>query len=348
MNILSSGNEIVDKMISVNFTGNIISENWFNTITYENGKPNLVAIVVLSDIVYWYRPKEIRDEESGQMRGYTKRFKDDLLQRNYQQLTDKFGISKRQATAAVNALEELGVIKKVFRNIRKGGMYLNNVMYIELVPERLFQLTYGTQIEEISVSHLNVTPITVKSDRCNITKEGVLQPDVISPTIGCETNTKITTEIFNKKYNNPINQSELDTMDKINIYMDIIKENIEYDCLVHDCGLYGKELIDEIVSMIVETVAVSRKEIWIAGAKQPYQLVKGKFLKLDNGHIKYVIDCLHRNTSKIGNIKAYLLTALFNAPSTISNYYQAEVNYDMYGGGRFSNFGKEESEDLEE
>ena len=65
----------------------------------------------------------------------------------------------------------------------------------------------------------------------------------------------------------------------------------------------------------------------------PYELVKSKFLKLNSGHLEYVIGCMHDTNTKITNIKAYMVTALYNAPSTINHYYQQEVQHDMYGGG---------------
>ena len=71
----------------------------------------------------------------------------------------------------------------------------------------------------------------------------------------------------------------------------------------------------------------------ISGAEYPYQFVKNKLLKVNYSHIQYVLECLHDTTTKVRNVKAYLLTCLFNAPSTIGNYYRVEVNHDMYGSG---------------
>ena len=67
----------------------------------------------------------------------------------------------------------------------------------------------------------------------------------------------------------------------------------------------------------------------IAGDVYPKNLVKSKFLKLNYSHVEYVINCLGKNTTKVRNIKSYLLASLFNAGSTISSYYRAEVNHDM-------------------
>lgn len=124
-----------------------------------------------------------------------------------------------------------------------------------------------------------------------------------------------------------------DQMDVIGAYTDIIKSNIEYEYLVEGCGLGEKEYIDEIVELIVETISVKRDVFLIAGAEYPYQFVKNKLLKVNSSHIQYVLECLHDNTTKIRNVKSYLLACIFNAPSTINNYYRAEVNHDMYGGG---------------
>ena len=114
------------------------------------------------------------------------------------------------------------------------------------------------------------------------------------------------------------------------LYEKIIKESIEYDYLLTDNSLRQDEL-REIVDLVVEIVAVERETVRINGTDYPYQVVKGKFLKLNMSHIQYVIDCMQNNTTKIGNMRSYLLTALFNAPNTMSNYYRSEVAYDMYG-----------------
>ena len=67
----------------------------------------------------------------------------------------------------------------------------------------------------------------------------------------------------------------------------------------------------------------------IASNSYPAQLVRSKFLKLTYFHVTYVLDCMKRNTTRVRNIKKYLLATLFNAPTTIGGYYQVEVNHDM-------------------
>lgn len=120
--------------------------------------------------------------------------------------------------------------------------------------------------------------------------------------------------------------------DEIDGYRELVKENIEYEYLV-DSDPHKRDLIEEILNLIVDTIVVRRKQIRIGNAEYPFELVKGKLLKLNMNHIQYVLECMEKNYSKVHNIKNYLLTALFNAPNTIGNYYQSEVNHDMYGGG---------------
>ena len=86
---------------------------------------------------------------------------------------------------------------------------------------------------------------------------------------------------------------------------------------------------EKIFYLILETVLCKNKSIVVASSEYPAELVRSKFLKLNMFHVEYAMDCMRKNTSKIHNIKKYLLAALFNAPSTISGYYQAEVNHDL-------------------
>ncbi len=117
----------------------------------------------------------------------------------------------------------------------------------------------------------------------------------------------------------------------VEIYREIIKENIDYDILLHD-NRFDKDRIDEILDLILETVCTARKTLRIAGDDFPAELVKSKFLKLNSLHIEFVLDCMKQNTTKIRNIKQYLRAVLFNAPSTIDNYYTALVAHDMAVG----------------
>ena len=119
--------------------------------------------------------------------------------------------------------------------------------------------------------------------------------------------------------------------DAYRVYEEIIKDNICYDILKQDMP-YDHDRIDEIIDLILETVCTRRRTIRIAGDDYPAELVKSKFMKLDSEHIRFVLDCMRENTTKIRNIKQYLRAALFNAPSTIGNYYTSLVAHDMASG----------------
>ena len=140
MIINTTGNRIVDEMAKINFTGNVIPNSWFYTFRNEKGNVNAVALMILSEIVYWYRPT-LERTETGER--YVKRFSSDLLQKSYKDLCDKFGISKPTLQRNLVYLESIGVIKRVFRTINtKNDVKLGNVMYIELNVERLKEMTF--------------------------------------------------------------------------------------------------------------------------------------------------------------------------------------------------------------
>ena len=119
--------------------------------------------------------------------------------------------------------------------------------------------------------------------------------------------------------------------DAYRVYEEIVKDNICYDILKQNMP-YDHDRIDEIVDLILETVCTRRRTIRIAGDDYPAELVKSKFMKLESEHIRFVLDCMRENTTKIRNIKQYLRAALFNAPSTIGNYYTSLVAHDMASG----------------
>ena len=111
-------------------------------------------------------------------------------------------------------------------------------------------------------------------------------------------------------------------------YEEFVRQNIEYDVLLtsHE---NQKELLQELLALIMEVIMCKSEEIVIAKNIYPTEIVRSRFLKLNYSHIQYVLLCLQKNTTKIRNIKKYMLAALFNAPCTIEGYYQAEVNHDF-------------------
>lgn len=196
--IYSSGNDTVDRLGQLNITGNVIPMAWYKTIVRKNGKPNLNAIIILADIVYWYRPEEKRDEATGQLIGYRKKFKSDALQRSYAQIADMYGLTPRQATDAIVELEKIGVIKRDLRTIEVGGRKLNNTLYILLDADKLCEITYPKTVEEAEKRQCDTYPVlsgegvTIKRDSSDL---GMREPVTVNVDTYTQNTTKTSTKI---------------------------------------------------------------------------------------------------------------------------------------------------------
>lgn len=169
---------------SLNIEGNIIPMEWLKYIRLPNNKPDLVSIFILSDIIYWYRPTTIRDELSGRIIGYRKKFKSDLLQKGYKDLEEMFGLSRDQLRDSFQRLEKLGLIKRVFRNINSQGSSLANVMFIQIFPNKIAEI--------LEKKDIKINPNTYEeiSERVLGNIRGGVR---INPNTYTETTTKITT-----------------------------------------------------------------------------------------------------------------------------------------------------------
>ncbi len=329
----STGNAIVDEVSEMNLTGNIVPSIWFKTMRNECGKPMLLAIEILSDIVYWYRAKEIRDEGTGTLVGYKKKFKKDLLQRSYRQIEEQYGVTKKQARLAIEYLCDIGVIRKHLRNeTTKDGIKLYNSMYLELVPGKLKEITFpkgpkgGVPCRASPSAPEGTTLVPCK------TEGGDLQ---------VTTNTKTTTEITTKDYINPIYQKkdaknkiasdQIDRIEEICMYREVIKDNLEYDIMRSRLTFDSdKTRLDEIYEIICDVVNAKSDYVRIGGEDIPSQIVKSVFLKLRYEHVEYVMDCLDKTHSQIGNMRSYLITALYRSMQTMENSINQNVNYGMY------------------
>ena len=144
MGYRSSGNQTVDAMGSIAITGNVRSEEWFKYIRKPNtGKPYLLAIDILSDLVYWYRPTEVRDERTGEVIGWKKKFHGELLQKSYQEYANKYVESKKTIKLAFDQLVAIGVVKRYFFNIEyENGRTVPNQMFIDLDLSVLKEITF--------------------------------------------------------------------------------------------------------------------------------------------------------------------------------------------------------------
>ena len=132
------------------------------------------------------------------------------------------------------------------------------------------------------------------------------------------------------KNNQSINLDGMDRMDERNRYEEIIRQNLDYDLLCQE-PKFDKDRFQEMINIMLDAVCSTAPTIRINGEDMPQQVVKSRFLKLNSSHIEYVFEVMNKNPSDIRNIKAYLLTALYNASLTIDNYYSALVNHDFHG-----------------
>ena len=231
----------------------------------------------------------------------------------------------------------IGLIEK-----RRQGFGKVNVIYVKtFMPEKTDAKKFGEELEKFKkqTSVENEEPAEVynlnfmkSQNQTSRSPENKLQEVYISN----PNNTNFSdTEMNDNKSNHIISVDEKrcdsdNRSDDYQAYENLVKETIDYESLEithHD----DMRQVDEVVNLIVETVMCKNDKILIASNWYPASLVKKKFLMLTYSHIEYVLHCMRGNTTKAKNIKKYLLAALFNAPSTMNGYYQAEVNHDMPG-----------------
>lgn len=255
------------------------------------------------------------------------------------EIQSDLGFSKRKAMDYLAELETFGLVQK-----KKRGFGLPSIIYVKSF---LIQKDYSRSIEtgtSVTKQILSRSTVYSTSDAINCTSRGS-ETDTSEVTKSTPLVVPESAPLNNKTNTNHIYQSEIksnhilsadgdemrcdsDQTDIIKAYAEIIKGNIEYDALLQ-ANKYDEELVQGIFELILETVVSQSETILIASERYPAALVKSKFLKLNYMHIDYVISCMKKNTTKVKNIKKYLLATLFNAPSTIDGYYRAEVNHDM-------------------
>ena len=229
-------------------------------------------------------------------------------------------------TAQLKELEQYGYLTR--RRIRDAGGRIIDVEYV--IYERPHTASPDTEKPDM------VKPDMVKPDMALPCQETPAQIN-IDKRITDESNTDLSSIDSFSSDERPSVLAQLEAKRKeamfrdMDMYREIIKENISYDYLLQDYP-YEHDRLDEMLELIVETVCSTKKYIRVAGTDYPAEVVRSRLLKLDMEHIKFVFDCLKENTTKIRNIKQYLLTTLYNAPTTIGNYYSALVQHDLYRG----------------
>ena len=159
-------------------------------------------------------------------------------------------------------------------------------------------------------------------------------PDTVTPPPENppQLNTRYNQELKNKELNKSITHSiSPPSRSEVDEATERIREQIEYELIIGEDG-YDRELVDEIVEQIVGAVYSTKTNIRVAGENRNADVVRSRLLDLNRFHVEFVLDCMSENTTDIRNIRAYLLTALYNAPFSMSSYYAAKVRHDLRGG----------------
>lgn len=245
-----------------------------------------------------------------------------------EEITELLNCSRNKAIKSLQELDTekgIGLIEK-----RRMGQGNNTIIYVKnflLAQEKNSQQSNAETISEVQNVNFQKSKIwTSKSPKNQLLE---VQNMDYNNTYNIKTDNSETIDS-----NRIISRDEqryderLDAEAELKAYQSLIKENIEYDCLMISYPA-ERDTIEGIYELIVETVMSSGEKILIASNWYPTALVKSKFLKLNVMHVQYVLDMLRANTSKVRNIKKYILASLFNAPSTIDSYYRAEVNHDF-------------------
>ena len=226
---------------------------------------------------------------------------------------DALGCANQKATKLFSELEKYGLIER-----KHQGLCKPNLIY---VLDFLDRSEDGNAVEDFLSTH-------VRSHENH--ESGVMD-------FTCPESWKsqgINTNIINTDKNDtdPILSGwDKDGIEQRQSCEDYFREVLEID-LLRRRYVTERETIDGILDLVTDVCCTKRKMVRIAGDDKPAEAVKSRFMKLNAGHIEYIIHCLSNNSVKVRNIKQYLLAALYNAPSTISPYYQSMVKYDMANG----------------
>ncbi len=208
--------------------------------------------------------------------------------------------ASKKAVKLLKELEKYGIVEKVTKGQGKPALiYVKN--FSTLLSKGQFQ-----DCQKENPRMVESTTLELSKAQCN--KTNINNTNIINT--------------------NPIlSGTDVDNSDR-EAYRSYLYKQLEMEYLKERYP-YETEVLDSIMDMMLDAICSNRKTIRIAGDDKPVNVVKSQLLKLNSSHVEYVMDCLKQNTTKVRNIKQYLLATLYNAPLTMSCYYQAEVNHDF-------------------
>ena len=225
-----------------------------------------------------------------------------------EEIMEKIGCGNKKAIQLLSELEDkIGLIERKRQGLGKPNLiYVKNfIRTVDNTGQRHFLKCQNDTSESVRMTSLEM-----------------------SESHG--SNTNLSNTDMSKTENLIYPGTDSDGMAERRSYEDYFRRSLEYDILLQN-NPYERETLEGILDLLVDTCCSHKAYIRIAGDNKSGEVVRSRFMKLDSSHIQYVLSCLKENTTDVRNIRQYLLAALYNAPTTISAYYQAKVNYDFYG-----------------
>ena len=246
------------------------------------------------------------------------------------EIQSDLGFSRKKAMDYLTELEKFGLVEK-----KKRGFGLPSIIYVKsfMIQKKLARgIETGTSGLKMSGSrgHEIDTSRGSQITTSEVPKLTLLEVPESTPLMN-KTNENYTDLSYtesNQILSAKAGGLDEDEMRRISAYREIVFENIALDDL-KQAHPYDAEMLDGVYDLILEVLLSKSSTTVIASNEYPTELVKSKFMKLTYSHIEYALDCFNSNSTKVRNIKKYMLAILFNAPSTISSYYTAEVHHDM-------------------
>ena len=308
MKVIKTGVESVDDLYDIEFTGNMIPHSWYAAIQTENSRPDLAAIVILAEILYWHRPTVERTADDAAVIVLKKKFHADLLQMSYAQIEKKLFLSKAQSRRALEKLENLGLIERCLRTVvTESGNKLGNVMYIKLFTQRLLEITFP------GYDPCKKYPTRVSAETDKVIGEN-RQACLSEPM----TNTEITTAITDTDYTSFYQQERAK-----------VRDQVEYEYLIMD-RKNDKGMIDNLIDLITDVNMSSKQFQRINGEPVPTDIVRERLSCVDKDVMESVVNKIKLATKPVTNLRAYLLTTLFNEPVIYETGIEMQVTQDMY------------------
>lgn len=342
INSIQRSTNITSELSKINISGNIIPESWYHHIVKSHGRPDLVAITILSEIVYWYRPSS----------DGSKKYAEDLLQKSYSELEEKYGFTRKQVLSAFETLESLSLVAREFRNVKIRGRIVPNIMYVYLDPIRLMEITEDTSKSEEHISQKGeispqkkVTYPTLKVELSPIeVKTPLSRKEDISPS---------NTETY------PNREADTNTINTIKTISDNTTEISPYTTAIQDvlnhidieaikAELPGETapILQEVVEVILDISKGNKKAYSVFGRCMPAAKIQSTLLDLKGDHLKYVAEYLYNVEPSATNRSAYITAVLYNCirnGHTMNFGAKDTEKYNAYGStgrttGRKSSF----------